>query len=88
MEHFTIAVSDPRAVPFVRELLLSLPQVQLVEEPELSPEEEAREDAAAQAAYDRAKADPDQHSRPLVEVLRELDARPGYARAPLVPQPI
>lgn len=44
--------------------------------------------AAALAAYDQAKADPDQHSRPLIEVLRELDARPDYALAPLVSQPV
>ena len=62
-----------RAVPFVRELLLSLPQVQLVEEPELSPEKEAREDAAAQAAYDRAKAEPDPVFYPLEEVIRMID---------------
>ena len=79
MDHFTIAVADPSAVPFIRHLLLSLPQVQVLEEPALSPEEEAREDAAAQAAYERAKAEPNQASRPLADILRELDARPGYA---------
>ena len=73
MDHFTIAAPDPRAVPFVRELLLSLPQVQLVEEPALSPEEEAREAAAAQAAYDRAKAEPNPVFYPLEEAFRMID---------------
>ena len=58
MNQFIIDVPDSRDVPFVRALLLGLRQVSLVEEPELSEEEEAREQADAQAAYDRYKADP------------------------------
>lgn len=75
MNHFTIAVADPSAVPFIRQLLLSLPQVQVLEEPALSAEEEAREAAAAQAAYERAKAEPDKLVFPpweeVQQVLRE-----------------
>ena len=58
MNQFIIDVPDARDVPFVRALLLGLRQVSLVEEPELSDEEEAREQDDAQAAYDRYKADP------------------------------
>ena len=79
MNQFVLDVPNPAHVPFVRELLAQLSYVQIVDEPELSEAEEAREDAWARAAVDRAKADPDQSSRPLEDVLRELDARPGYA---------
>ena len=82
MNQFVLDVPNPAHVPFVRELLAQLRYVQIVEEPEFSEAEEEREDAWARAAVDRAKADPDQSSRPLEEVLRELDARPGYAPQP------
>ena len=68
MNQFVIDVPDSRDVPFVRALLLGLRQVSLVEEPELSEAEEAREQADAQAAYDRYQADPDPDYLPWEEV--------------------
>ncbi len=73
MNRFVIDVPDSRDVPFVRALLLGLRQVSLVEEPELSEAEEAREQADAQAAYDRYQADPDKRFYPLEEAFRMID---------------
>lgn len=73
MNQFIIDVPDPRDVPFVRALLLGLRQVSLLDEPALSAAEEAREQTDAQAAYDRYKANPDQHFYPLKEAFRMID---------------
>ena len=68
LNQFVLDVPNPAHVPFVRELLAQLAYVQIVEEPEFSAAEEAREDAWARAAIDRAKADPDQTFIPWEEV--------------------